>query len=184
VRLVLVVLALVACNRSAPAPAGEAQRAPVGLPAADDRATRCLRAANACAQAAATSDEAALVACTDSRVIDALGGEAAFRKTLAEVRDQFRTQGVVIEQVEVDAPQRLLDGGARLWAVLPTRTRLSLGGKRLESRSALIGSSTDGGQTWRFVDRSDHTLDTMRAMLPDLPASLELPAKVPPRPLP
>jgi hypothetical protein len=111
-----------------------------------------------------------------------LGGREAVVKKAKADRQQSEAKGIVTEAYTPGDPGEPLTEGENTFVVVPATMKLSGKEGVLILHLTLLGISPDGGKTWKFADVSRFKEDRkgMEAILPKLPAKLELPDPKPP----
>ena len=109
-------------------------------------------------------------------MIGSLGGKAEFIRTISSMFSEIPQDAWKLYR-----PGQLLQvikSGADLQCVIEMNSIIETDGKRITSKSHLIGQSWDGGIFWTFFD-SQNSLEASRQIKPDLGESIVIPAKVP-----
>jgi hypothetical protein len=158
--LVVIATILVGCRAAAPSIAKD------DVPSASPREL-CLLAANDCTAAILSSDQGGafepdkIVGCTPPEAIARAGGRDKVIATRVEQRrsyDKMRShlsledRAFGMKHVENGLPA-LVDGGSMMtFAIVPSTITVDLFyDTRVRERSFMLGVSTDGGRSWRFV---------------------------------
>jgi hypothetical protein len=94
----------------------------------------------------------------------------------------MKAEGYRIVSNSVGAPLAIVKAGDELHAILPQEQVIEIAAKRGELRAPghLLGASSDGGKTWRFIDAAPLTADNVRQVFPNFNPKLKLPAKAQP----
>jgi hypothetical protein len=114
----------------------------------------------------------------------ASGGRAAVLAELAKGKGEMASSGVRIERADIDAPRELAAVDDHLFAIVPQRVTLKVPSGHLLSRSYLLGVSTDGGDTWRFLDGAGLDRARLKRLFPRFPEALALPPATEPEVVP
>jgi len=108
-------------------------------------------------------------------IIGSMGGKAGFIETIASMfgdipQDAWKLYkpGLVLQVIK---------SGTDLQCVIEMNSIFETDGKRITSKSHLIGQSWDGGIFWTFFD-SQNSLQASRQIKPDLSEAIVIPAKV------
>ena len=108
-------------------------------------------------------------------IIGSMGGKAEFIQTIASMfgdipQDAWKLYkpGLVLQVIK---------SGTDLQCVIEMNSILETDGKRITSKSHLIGQSWDGGIFWTFFD-SQNNLQAARQIKPDLNEAIVIPLKV------
>ncbi|CAN5395783.1 hypothetical protein BH11PLA2_BH11PLA2_18250 [soil metagenome] len=110
---------------------------------------------------------------THPSIIDMLGGRAAYVKTTRDLMTELK-----ISNFNCGVPSDPVGGGSELFSVIPTTGNISDGKDiNVSFNGGLIAISSDGGQTWKFLDTAGFKKDMTRLkqMLPNFPSGLTLP---------
>lgn len=109
-------------------------------------------------------------------MIGSLGGKEEFIRTIASMFGDISPDawklykpGLVLQVIK---------SGADLQCIIEMNSIIETDGKRITSKSHLIGQSWDGGVFWTFFD-SQNNREAARQIKPDLSESIVIPAKVP-----
>jgi hypothetical protein len=137
------------------------------------------------AAATINGDYERIVDLTYDSVVEYLGGRA---ETIAQIREGLKTlkgEGIKIKSVDVGEPGEFINDGGTTFVVLPTETEMEMTTPPMKiiGKSYLLGISSDGGKSWKFVDvmgmgMADENLRD--EILPLLPKALKLPKVEPP----
>jgi len=109
-------------------------------------------------------------------MIGTMGGKAEFINFMASM-----FAGIPENAWKVYKPGAILQivkSGPDLQCVIELNSIIESEGKRITSKSHLIGQSWDGGNFWTFFD-SQNNLQAARQIKPDLSEAIVIPAKVP-----
>ena len=97
---------------------------------------------------------------------------------------KMRADGVTFETVTIKPPTWSHLSGPRWYAILPETLTMKTPRSRLIQESYFLALSDDAGATWQFLDGAGLDDKSVSRVLPDAPATLELPAKKPTRQVP
>jgi hypothetical protein len=123
-------------------------------------------------------DDDTFVAFTEPRLVALLGGKARTTILMKKARLDMRSVGWVIESATVSAPQQVvLAGMDKIQAVLPAEVVYRKRRGKVHVPSFLVGFSSDGGKTWKFIDTGRLGEDTIRKTFPECSAALRLPSQ-------
>jgi hypothetical protein len=169
-------LLLLACRQAPASPAATATSPPAAA-TKEARDVRCLEAARACGVAFVAQNFERLFDCMPKEAFDAFpdaGGRAGLRAQILDGLAEMAGDGVFIESADYEAPRTFVDGGTRLFAIVPERLRMKVPDGHLLQRGYMVAVSEDGGESWKFVSGTVKRKDLLR-LFPDFPATLTLP---------
>ena len=151
-------------------------------PASDAAKLRAARDfAEKCGKAMVEGDYEALVDLTHPALIKAAGGREAMTSALKSSMAQMKQEGFRFESMTSEPPKRLDPSAKALYCVVPTSLKVVKAGEvQITTSGFLLGISADDGKTWTFLDGSPGE-ETLRRVLPDIPADLAFPAKTKPK---
>lgn len=135
------------------------------------------KAAEEYAAAFVKGDVTAMFDHVHENAIKVAGGREKGEQFVKQTLKQGADAGIKAKSFAVDAPDDLLVEGDNTFAVLPTTAEATSPEGRQVFKSYLLGISADGGKTWKFVDGAWllGSKKVAEAILPKLPAKLELP---------
>jgi len=134
------------------------------------------------ADATVKQDFTKVIDLTYPTLVKELGGREKAIEQSAAIMNQIKTQGFVITAFTVGEPGDFSKEGDNTFVVVPTAMEMTAPVGKIESKSYLLGISSDAGKTWRFLDGAGMQSKELRdKLLPPLPAKLKLPEKEPPR---
>jgi hypothetical protein len=87
----------------------------------------------------------------------------------------MESEGVEIISSHASAPTQIVHDTGGIFAVVPVTSKVKAQEGTFQTEGSLIGISTDGGQSWTFVDASGKDLTELKKVLPNLD-KLNLPA--------
>jgi len=150
--------------------------------ASNSRIAVCHKQADVCAQLLIRGDYAAFIPrCNLAKVIELSGGRAEMMKMMAEGRKKMRAEGADFQSATVSPPAEIITHKGTSYAIVPTEMVLKLEDGVVHNESFLLGVSVDAGKSWRFLDGGGLNEEALKAVLPDLPASVKLPPRKEPR---
>jgi hypothetical protein len=117
---------------------------------------------------------------THPKAVDALGGKKKMAAFLADGMKAMKEQGIEFKNVKILDPSEPVKAEKDAYIVVPFTLELTASGKKLQSKGAIVGVSSDGGKTWVFLDANPGR-DKLKLLLPDLPDSLVIPKQDPPK---
>lgn len=159
-------LAVVSCQRSAP---------PL-----DPAAAKAAFAAQLgeCVVAVLNRDHDKLADLTHPKLIELAGGRAKYAAFVEKTIDETAAQGFRLRDARVTGEPVLSADGR--FGYGPTVVEMDgPNGLRAKQPSFMVGATTDGGRTWKFVDGGAVADEPakLKQIFPDLPADLVLPKK-------
>ena len=146
-------------------------------PAAEDAATAAKRQAEICGEAILHADYDLFVTMIHPRLLQAMGGKIAVIRKLKQGDQQLKAQGSSIQSITMGDVTQIRQSKTETFAVVPETIEISAKDGVLRAQGFLLGISSDGGKTWRFID-GDGVAGLgkrLRALLPNLPADMQLP---------
>ena len=168
-------------SRTGASPTTAPTTSPTTAPAAGAGPATAEAAAHAqaqlCADAFVRSDFNVALSYMDPAVVTTAGGAEKMNKLLAETMADMKANAVTFQSSIVSPPTQMSSIGAHHFAILPQRLTMSLPTGTLTQDGYLLGHSTDGGQTWKFVDGSGLNAETLPMLFPVTPPDLRLPPK-------
>jgi hypothetical protein len=129
--------------------------------------------------AVARKDAARMIDLTYPKLIEFVGGRD---KMMAETTKQFRAfeaEHVQIISSTCEAPSQVVSDASGIYAVVPVKSKWKAEAGVFQTEGTLIGISTDGGQSWTFVDAAGKDEDDLKQVLPNID-QLKLPPMKPP----
>jgi hypothetical protein len=104
-----------------------------------------------------------------------LGGREALIAAVREAMLTTADRGIAVGRITLEPPVASTSAGARMFAVVPTRTFFRVRDLEAEKRSYLFAVSGDAGTTWKFLEGSGLALTTVRELYPELPSGFSVP---------
>jgi hypothetical protein len=118
--------------------------------------------------ALARKDYGKVIDLTYPKVIEYAGGrEKMLDETTREVQS-MEAEGVVILSSTCSAPSQFVRDASGIYAVIPVVSKVKATDGVFQTEGSLIGVSTDGGQTWTFIDASGKDQKELKKILPNL----------------
>ncbi len=112
---------------------------------------------------------------TDPRIIQDMGGEAAFADSLKGYEAQWHRYNITIFDINVEDPSWVIDTAGELQSSIPVVTQMRVQGGIVTTVSTFVGISKDKGKNWVFIDCGQTDYATMRKKCPDLSSKLNVP---------
>lgn len=136
------------------------------------------RLATEASQAVVKGNFRRLAELTYPAVLKEAGGSDQMIAVVEKAMQQLKAQGFTFESTTVGEPGPILTEGLHSFIVVPTTNIMRTPNGKLQSKSYLLGISTDNGKSWTFVDGTGIANQKQREkMLPKLPAKLVLPER-------
>ena len=115
------------------------------------------------------------------KITEMMGGKDKAIETIRKALAASTAQGLTATKATVAPVQQLVEvAPAKLQVVIPADVVMSGKDTEVHQRSFLLGFSSDGGKTWKFVDSGSGGGDTLRKILPECSPSLKIPARTKP----
>jgi hypothetical protein len=118
--------------------------------------------------------------CTHPKVAEAMGGKAKMVAIMTDGTMAMKKRGIEFKAVRIFDPSDPVEAGGELYILVPFKLEMRAPGKRLETNAAIVGISSDGGETWAFVDTTPGR-EELKKLFPDMPDSLDIPKKQAPK---
>jgi hypothetical protein len=113
-----------------------------------------------------------------------VGGRERVVKELTTGKADMARDGWAFDHVDIDAPQEIVEGGARLFAIVPQRVTMRSPQGHVLQRGYLLAISSDAGQSWKFIDGAGLTVENVKKIVPGFPTTIELPEHTKPEVVP
>jgi hypothetical protein len=123
------------------------------------------------------ADHAKVADCTHPNVVELAGGRDRAVQFIKMTLEDMKSRGTAIQSVVVGEPSEVFKQAGDVYSVVPFTLEMDVGGQRLKQGSFLVGISSDGGRTWKFVDGNQGDRAKLERILPNLPKGLRLPEK-------
>jgi hypothetical protein len=133
--------------------------------------------AQECSSALLAENYGRLADLTYPKVVQMTGGREKMIAYLRSGTTRMKADGSVILSTDIGNPSAVTAAGPDLFSVVPTDTEMKVKGGKLKIKSFMIAVSSDAGKTWSFIDGGDVDDQKIRTVLPNLPATLKLPAR-------
>ena len=124
-------------------------------------------------------DYAKVIDLTYPKVVEIGGGR---EKLLAQMTDEMKSWeagGVELISSTASSPSQFVSDASGIYAVVPVTTKIKAQTGTFQTEGSLIGISTDGGQSWTFVDATGKDQTELKKILPNLD-KLNVPPEKPP----
>jgi len=116
---------------------------------------------------------------TDPRVVQEMGGEAAFADTLKHYEAQWQRYNMSVYDINVEDPSTVVDSAGELQTSIPVTMQMRVKGGIVTTITTFIGISKDQGKNWVFMD-SGADYHNLRKKYADLSSKLIVPAPTQP----
>jgi hypothetical protein len=115
-------------------------------------------------------------------MIKMAGGKQKLIEVLQNSLAGMKAEGYRIVSTTAGAPLTILKVGDELQAILPVAQVIDVPAKHgeLHSKSAMLGTSRDGGKSWRFMNVDGLTREDIKQVVPTLSPKLKVPAHTEP----
>jgi len=134
------------------------------------------KAAKEVADASVAGDSEKVVDNMWPATVKEAGGRKAAIEGIELVMKTLKEKGFTIKKAEVQEPGDFVTDGDYMFVVVPTVTEMSIPGGTAIMKSYLLGLSSDGGKSWKFIDGSYlHVKEERDKLRPKLPAKMKLP---------
>lgn len=135
------------------------------------------------AQAGIEENHERLADLTHPELIKRAGGRAELVKQLTSMAAEMKGQGFKMTGTKWGNLPAIAAGGRKVFGVVPYTLEMSgPGGITGTQETFMLGESSDGGKTWKFLDGAGSKGDRkmVKAIMPEFPDELQLPALKPP----
>ena len=113
-------------------------------------------------------DYGKVVDLTYPKMVELAGGrEKMLAETIREVQS-MEAEGVQIISSTYAAPSQFVSDSTGIYAVIPVVSKVKATDGIFQTEGTLIAVSTDGGQSWTFVDASGKDQTELKKVLPNL----------------
>ena len=114
-------------------------------------------------------------------LIKLMGGKEKMVEVLQKGLAEMAEQGFRFLSGKVGVPTQVVKAGPEIHALLPMSQIMSAPGGELHVESHMVAVSSNGGQTWTFIDTGKMTPENIRTVLPNFNPELKLPRKSEPK---
>jgi hypothetical protein len=115
------------------------------------------------------------------KITEMMDGKEKAIETIRKALAASAAKGLTATKATVAPVQQLLEvAPAKLQVIIPADVVTSGKEAEVRQRSFLLGFSSDGGKTWKFVDSGTGGGDTLRKILPECSPALKIPPRVKP----
>ncbi len=142
-----------------------------------DLRPRVKAAAQEIASAYLREDFGKYVAYTNPKVLQRLGGRDKMIGVLQTTVADMKAKGFRVKSYTVGEPGEVVGEGSERFAIVPTVTVMAVPKAVMTLKTFLVAASSDGGQSWSFIDGTETTEQEIRQLLPNLPPEVRLPRK-------
>ena len=119
-----------------------------------------------------------IVDLTYPKLVEMMGGREKMIMQTEESMKKMKEQGITFSSNRVGQPGEVFTEQGNKFVVVPTTLELKMPKGKLIAKSYLLGISSDGGQSWTFIDGAGLAQkDKAEKLLPKLPAGLKLPER-------
>ncbi|QCR24353.1 hypothetical protein [Pontibacter sp. SGAir0037] len=110
-------------------------------------------------------------------IMEQMGGRENMIKTLSESMAQMAAQGVVMQQVTVGEPGKVVTAGKELHCIVPQQLTLKVPNGTLTINGHMLAISQDKGAKWYFLDLAQLDNSSLKTIFPDFNQTLVIPEK-------
>jgi len=111
-------------------------------------------------------------------ITEMMGGKAKAIETTRKAMAASAAQGLTATKATVAPVQQLVQvAPAKLQVIIPADVIMSGKDAEVRQRSFLLGFSSDGGKTWKFVDSGSSGGDALRKVIPECSPALKIPPR-------
>jgi hypothetical protein len=151
-------------------------------PKPKDAKAAAKKAAQAMGDASVKGDDDAAYDLMYEPAVKAVGGKEELIRRAKAGRKTMEDIGWSLTSYTVDDPGDLHTEGDNVFVVVTATTEGKTPTGKVLIPAAVLGISSDGGKTWKFVDvKAARNAEMKKKVLPKLPAKLELPEPKPPK---
>lgn len=120
-----------------------------------------------------------LVDLTLPELIQRAGGRAEYIKVISQMASEMKQHGTKLTKMHVSGSAAIVQKAGRVFGTLPYSLETTgPGGASGSIQTFMIGVSSDGGHTWKFMDglgTKKGGRSRVKSLLPDFPDELPLP---------
>jgi hypothetical protein len=129
-------------------------------------------------EATVKGDYAKVIDYTYEGLVKELGGKTEAIEATETLMKQLTDKGITFKSFKVGDPGEFFARGGNTFVIVPTTAEMGIPNGKIIAKSYLLGISSDGGKTWKFVEGfSLDKKDFRDRILPKLPDKLKLPEK-------
>jgi hypothetical protein len=114
---------------------------------------------------------------THPKVIEMLGGEAGMVERMTAEVSRMREEGFRIASATIGDAEEPRTVGGKMISMVPQTVVIMGPGVKITQEGTLLGVSTNGGDTWVFVDLAVINEAQFAQVFPDLAGDVKLPDK-------
>lgn len=144
---------------------------------ADDTTAIVQQEARRCAQSLLANNYTAIFEYTHERVIEKAGGKQKMMSALELGIAGMKARDMKLLDAKIGDAQPPKKVGTWLVSIIPQTIILQVREKKITQASHLIGISSDGGKTWKFIDAGPLTEERLYGLFPELKDQVALPPK-------
>jgi len=112
---------------------------------------------------------------THPKIIALMGGLPKTKAVLGAAFEKLKSVNMKLESFEFPGPPIFLEGEVNRFVIVPTKSLISMNGKRVESLNYQFGIQKKGGATWKYVEGSRINKDSVSVFFPDFPKDFVFP---------
>jgi hypothetical protein len=112
------------------------------------------------------------------KITEMMGGTQKAIETIRKAMADAAAQGLTATKATASPVQQLVEvAPGKLQVIIPADVVMSGKDAEVRQRSFLLGFSSDGGKTWKFVDTGSTGSDGIRKIFPECSPALKIPAR-------
>ncbi len=112
---------------------------------------------------------------THPKIIAMMGGLPKTKAVLEVAFEKLKSVNMKLESFEFPGPPIFLEGEVNRFVIVPTKSLISMNGKRVESLNYQFGIQKKSGATWKYVEGSRINKNSVRVFFPDFPEGFVFP---------
>lgn len=112
---------------------------------------------------------------TYPKIIEMMGGKQNMVNLTKQAIDGLKAQNISFAALNYADASQIFEKGGELQCTVVQETILNTPNGKIQSLSALIGISKDGGQNWTFIETSGKDKKALSAVFPNLHEDLVIP---------
>jgi hypothetical protein len=145
--------------------------------AEDAKLTAARKQAQECGEATVKGDYKKLVEMTHPSAVKSVGGKEKMIDLLEKSMAELKSKGFAFTSFKADPVQSSATKGGSLYCILPSTLKIKIDQRNITQRSYLLGISSDGGKTWKFLEGAQGE-PGLRKLMPEIPKDLKFPEPI------
>lgn len=114
---------------------------------------------------------------THPNIISMGGGKEYVLEDIKRERTTLANLGFNFLEGNIGLPGEILNSNGELQTVVPVNYVIQIENDKYNSDAALFAASSDGGETWRFVNLDQYDRESLKTFIPSLNDGITLPAR-------